>query len=149
MSRVLEPYSAGSGFPANTAPAVRWHAADANTTMYKYANVFARMQLLPMLFPPHTIARIPLVGGTASTAAAADALTTATAPFDECAVFVNVVRRPLYLSGKYLKHVRGVPQSPWVVDGVRRSEHSVEELIAAPIMKYFGVRRSFAHCFFH
>ncbi len=42
--------------------------------------------------------------------------------------------------GKYLKHVRGIPQSPWIVDGVRRSTASVEELIAAPVMKAFGVR---------
>ena len=40
-------------------------------------------------------------------------------------------------SGRYNKFCRSLPQTPWVIDGERRMESSVEELIAAPILSSF------------
>lgn len=52
---------------------------------------------------------------------------------------VTTTRRPIYLAGRYLKEARGISQSPWIVDGVRLTATSVEELIAQPILAKFGV----------
>lgn len=40
-------------------------------------------------------------------------------------------------SGRYNKFCRSLPQTPWVIDGERRMESSVEELIAAPVLSSF------------
>lgn len=39
--------------------------------------------------------------------------------------------------GRYNKFCRSLPQTPWVIDGERRMESSVEELIAAPVLSSF------------
>lgn len=39
--------------------------------------------------------------------------------------------------GRYNKFCRSLPQTPWVIDGERRMESSVEELIAAPVLAAF------------
>lgn len=39
-------------------------------------------------------------------------------------------REPVLLTGNYCKLGRGLSQSPWYIDGVRRGDDSVEELIA-------------------
>lgn len=43
---------------------------------------------------------------------------------------------PVFL-GRYNKFSRTLPQTPWVIDGERRMESSVEELIAAPLLSSF------------
>ena len=43
-------------------------------------------------------------------------------------------RKPQYIGGRYLKLVRGLPQSPWIMDGERRGESSVEEEIAHVVL---------------
>lgn len=43
-------------------------------------------------------------------------------------------RSPQYIGGRYLKVQRGLPQSPWVVGGVRKGETSVQEELAAAIL---------------
>ncbi|XP_012677961.2 putative tRNA pseudouridine synthase Pus10 [Clupea harengus] len=42
-----------------------------------------------------------------------------------------------YVAGRYNKFSRTLPQTPWVIDGERRMESSVEELIAAPLLTAF------------
>ncbi len=39
--------------------------------------------------------------------------------------------------GRYNKFSRELPQTPWVIDGERRMDGSVEELIAAPLLSSF------------
>ncbi|XP_078146873.1 tRNA pseudouridine synthase Pus10 isoform X2 [Centroberyx gerrardi] len=43
----------------------------------------------------------------------------------------------VFVAGRYNKFCRSLPQTPWVIDGERRMESSVEELIAAPILSAF------------
>ncbi|KAM4750381.1 tRNA pseudouridine synthase Pus10 [Anableps anableps] len=43
----------------------------------------------------------------------------------------------VFIAGRYNKFCRSLPQTPWVIDGERRMESSVEELIAAPILSAF------------
>ncbi|CAF2132179.1 unnamed protein product [Rotaria magnacalcarata] len=41
----------------------------------------------------------------------------------------------IYVAGRYNKYSRTLSQTPWIIDGVRKSDTSVEELIALPINK--------------
>ena len=43
----------------------------------------------------------------------------------------------LYISGRYNKYSRTLSQTPWVIEGQRKSESSVEELICTEIDKAF------------
>jgi tRNA U54 and U55 pseudouridine synthase Pus10 len=95
------------------------------------------MQTLHALFPQAAIGLITKAESVTTTSDSAVELV-------PCDVHVTMSRRPLYLHGRYLKHVRGVSQSPWIVDGVRLGAYSVEELIANPILPKFGVRRRFS-----
>ena len=37
-------------------------------------------------------------------------------------------------AGRYTKHSREMSQTPWVIDGVRKSEHSVEVMRAFQVL---------------
>ncbi|XP_046847599.1 tRNA pseudouridine synthase Pus10-like [Xenia sp. Carnegie-2017] len=50
---------------------------------------------------------------------------------------VECTNAPVYLAGRYNKYSRFLSQSPWIVNGQRMTENSVEELIAAEIEKVF------------
>lgn len=41
------------------------------------------------------------------------------------------------LSGRYNKYSRNLPQTPWIIDGERKLESSVEELISDHLLKVF------------
>lgn len=43
----------------------------------------------------------------------------------------------VYLQGRYLKFKRGLSQTPWVLDGQRMGESSVEECIGEIALPYF------------
>ncbi|XP_060755557.1 putative tRNA pseudouridine synthase Pus10 [Neoarius graeffei] len=43
----------------------------------------------------------------------------------------------VFIAGRYNKFSRELPQTPWVIDGERRMEGSVEELIANPLLSAF------------
>ncbi|GAA6229050.1 putative tRNA pseudouridine synthase Pus10 [Lates japonicus] len=50
---------------------------------------------------------------------------------------VQCLHVSVFIAGRYNKFCRSLPQTPWVIDGERRMESSVEELIAAPILSAF------------
>lgn len=50
---------------------------------------------------------------------------------------VTLEREPVYLQGRYLKFKRGLSQSPWVLEGVRMGESSVEEAIGDTALSFF------------
>ncbi|KAM8772856.1 tRNA pseudouridine synthase Pus10 [Acanthopagrus schlegelii] len=50
---------------------------------------------------------------------------------------VQCLHMSVFVAGRYNKFCRSLPQTPWVIDGERRMESSVEELIAAPILSSF------------
>ncbi|XP_034542979.1 putative tRNA pseudouridine synthase Pus10 isoform X2 [Notolabrus celidotus] len=50
---------------------------------------------------------------------------------------VQCLHVSVFVAGRYNKFSRSLPQTPWLIDGERRMESSVEELIAAPILLSF------------
>ncbi|XP_017289230.1 putative tRNA pseudouridine synthase Pus10 [Kryptolebias marmoratus] len=50
---------------------------------------------------------------------------------------VQCLHVSVFIAGRYNKFCRSLPQTPWLIDGERRMESSVEELIAAPILSAF------------
>ncbi|XP_061130210.1 putative tRNA pseudouridine synthase Pus10 isoform X1 [Syngnathus typhle] len=53
---------------------------------------------------------------------------------------VQCVHVSVFVAGRYNKFCRSLPQTPWLIDGQRRMESSVEELIAAPVLAAFGAQ---------
>jgi len=51
---------------------------------------------------------------------------------------VNISRASIFFRGRYLKLSREVPQSLWVIDGERKGESSVEEIIVGSIDQSFS-----------
>uniref|UniRef100_UPI00358FEB73 tRNA pseudouridine synthase Pus10 isoform X2 n=1 Tax=Myxine glutinosa TaxID=7769 RepID=UPI00358FEB73 len=45
---------------------------------------------------------------------------------------------PVYVAGRYNKFSRSLPQTPWIIDGERRMDSSVEELISEPLKQAFA-----------
>ncbi|KAL1006103.1 hypothetical protein UPYG_G00067910 [Umbra pygmaea] len=59
-------------------------------------------------------------------------------PASKCiAQDVQCLHVSVFVAGRYNKFSRTLPQTPWVIDGERRMESSVEELIAAPLLSSF------------
>uniref|UniRef100_A0A8C9R1H6 tRNA pseudouridine synthase Pus10 n=1 Tax=Scleropages formosus TaxID=113540 RepID=A0A8C9R1H6_SCLFO len=50
---------------------------------------------------------------------------------------IQCLHVPVFVAGRYNKFSRTLPQTPWVIDGERRMESSVEELITAPLLSAF------------
>ena len=50
-----------------------------------------------------------------------------------CSYSVEYSHKPLYIAGRYNKFSRVLPQTPWVIDGVRKGESSVQELICTRV----------------
>ncbi|XP_043910962.1 tRNA pseudouridine synthase Pus10 isoform X2 [Protopterus annectens] len=52
---------------------------------------------------------------------------------------IQCVHAPVYIAGRYNKYSRTLPQTPWIIDGERKMESSVEELISEHLMPAFKV----------
>ncbi|XP_062244297.1 putative tRNA pseudouridine synthase Pus10 [Platichthys flesus] len=50
---------------------------------------------------------------------------------------VQCLHVSLFIAGRYNKFSRTLPQTPWLIDGERRMESSVEELIGASVLSSF------------
>ena len=50
---------------------------------------------------------------------------------------IEFIHRSCFIAGRYNKYSRELPQTPWVVDGVKKAETSVEELICPKIISAF------------
>ena len=55
---------------------------------------------------------------------------------DLCSFSVEYSHKPLYVAGRYNKFSRVLPQTPWLIDGVRKGESSVQELICARVAEF-------------
>ena len=53
----------------------------------------------------------------------------------KCSCQVEFLHRPLYIAGRYNKYSRTLPQTPWVVEGVKKVETSIHELICDPLLR--------------
>lgn len=43
----------------------------------------------------------------------------------------------VYVAGRYNKYSRMLSQTPWIIEGIRKTESSVEELIAEKIVEIY------------
>jgi len=46
---------------------------------------------------------------------------------------VTLEHEPIFVGGRYNKYSRDLPQTPWIMEGVRLKESSIEEIIVTPI----------------
>jgi tRNA pseudouridine synthase 10 len=53
---------------------------------------------------------------------------------NEVTLVMKGQRSPQYIGGRYLKLQRGLPQSPWIMGGIRKGKSSVQEELAAAIL---------------
>ncbi|XP_025834214.1 putative tRNA pseudouridine synthase Pus10 [Agrilus planipennis] len=52
---------------------------------------------------------------------------------------IECKHNPIYFAGRYCKYSRELSQSPWIIDGVKTMETSVQEIIFNEIHKIFGI----------
>ena len=52
-----------------------------------------------------------------------------------CSCQVECLHRPLYIAGRYNKYSRTLPQTPWVVEGVKKVKTSIHELICDQMLQ--------------
>ena len=48
---------------------------------------------------------------------------------EPCTYVIEFTHKPVFVGGRYNKYSRTLPQTPWIVDGERKADSSVEELI--------------------
>uniref|UniRef100_W5NGV8 tRNA pseudouridine synthase Pus10 n=1 Tax=Lepisosteus oculatus TaxID=7918 RepID=W5NGV8_LEPOC len=59
-------------------------------------------------------------------------------PVTKCvAQDIQCLHSPVFIAGRYNKYSRTLPQTPWVIDGERKMESSVEELISDHLLATF------------
>lgn len=51
---------------------------------------------------------------------------------------IECKHNPIYMAGRYCKFSRNLSQSPWIIDGVKTMETSVQEIIFEKIFQEFG-----------
>ena len=54
---------------------------------------------------------------------------------ERCSFGIELLHKPLYIGGRYNKYSRLLSQTPWIVDGVRKTESSVQELVCEQLCK--------------
>jgi len=59
-------------------------------------------------------------------------------PDTDFSVSTKMLRTSVYLAGRYCKYSRFLPQTPWFVNGVRKCESSVEEIIGDVLKSITG-----------
>jgi len=57
-----------------------------------------------------------------------------------CDIAITFYHQPIFIGGRYNKYSRELSQSPWIVDGVKKTEYSVQELIVPAIQQRFGCK---------
>lgn len=57
-----------------------------------------------------------------------------------CNVGVTFYHQPIFIGGRYNKYSRGLSQSPWIIDGVKKTEYSVQELIVPAVKQNFSCK---------
>uniref|UniRef100_A0A8D0GJP7 tRNA pseudouridine synthase Pus10 n=1 Tax=Sphenodon punctatus TaxID=8508 RepID=A0A8D0GJP7_SPHPU len=63
-----------------------------------------------------------------------------TSPKTPCAALeIQCTNGAIFVAGRYNKYSRDLPQTPWIIDGERKLESSVEELISEPLVTVFKV----------
>ncbi|CAF0841712.1 unnamed protein product, partial [Didymodactylos carnosus] len=59
----------------------------------------------------------------------------------KCICKITAQHEPIYLAGRYNKYSRTLSQTPWIIDGIKKSDTSIEELISIPLKKFVDAKR--------
>lgn len=62
----------------------------------------------------------------------------------KCSI-VECKHNPIYFAGRYCKYSRELSQSPWIVDGVKTMETSVQEIIFQHLSQTFWYKKAIRH----
>ena len=54
---------------------------------------------------------------------------------EPCSLSISLHHSSVFIGGRYCKYSRKLPQTPWLIDGVRKVETSVQELICVHIQR--------------
>lgn len=57
-----------------------------------------------------------------------------------CNITVTFYHQPLFIGGRYNKYSRELSQSPWIIDGVKKTKYSVQELIVPIVQQKFSCK---------
>lgn len=57
-----------------------------------------------------------------------------------CNVEVTFYHQPIFIGGRYNKYSRELSQSPWLIDGVKKTKYSVQELIVPVVQQKFSCK---------
>lgn len=57
-----------------------------------------------------------------------------------CNIKVTLYHQPLFVGGRYNKYSRELSQTPWIIDGVKKTKHSVQELIVPAMQQKFSCK---------
>ena len=68
-----------------------------------------------------------------------------TSPHVACLVSVSIEASNITLTGRYMKYSRQLPQSPWILDGARKAQGSVQECITEHVLPLFGASEGRFH----
>ena len=63
----------------------------------------------------------------------------------QCSYKIELLHKPVYIGGRYNKYSRCLPQTPWIIDGTKKAETSVQELICGQLCQ---LTRCSDHTFF-
>lgn len=56
-----------------------------------------------------------------------------------CTISVKTLQGSIFIAGRYNKYSRHLSQTPWIIDGARKTETSVQELICGPLQEALKV----------
>jgi len=57
-----------------------------------------------------------------------------------CNARVTFYHQPLFVGGRYNKYSRELSQSPWLIDGIKKTKYSVQELIVPVVQQKFNCK---------
>ena len=55
-----------------------------------------------------------------------------------CSYEIELIHKPVYIAGRYNKYSRSLSQTPWMVDGIKKTDSSVQELICGELCQLTG-----------
>lgn len=58
---------------------------------------------------------------------------------------ISILGDTLFIAGRYNKFSRSLCQTPWIIDGKRMAESSVQEIIEEPVIKLFKCDKNLVH----
>ena len=98
---------------------------------------------LPPFPTPALVSSATTTTSSASSSSASSSSSSSSAPASPLTWHTAVHRHSTYIEGNYLKHLRGLTQSPWFCDGQRIGSSSVQEMVCNRLVSEFECEHKF------